>query len=183
MISDNKNILHSRGLVELHVHLDVCEIHVHKLQGCVCSDGTQQSFRKGHLESTAMLTPPDHSFTILDQRWPPESLLGESQCSSLTLMSSIPMNTVQSNTFSASPLGVTFKYSRPLSRIRPFHTLKSTHPLPSMCHPSNSRSKVSLFGDGISLHVLSHFLHVASMGSESCDSAQSTTCIAASFMA
>ena len=46
----------------------------------------------------ATLTPPDHSFTILDQCRPPESLLGESQHSSLTLMSSIPMNTIQSDT-------------------------------------------------------------------------------------
>ena len=97
MISDNKNILHSRGLVELHVHLDAPEIHVHKLQGHVHSDGTQWGFGNGPLKSTAMLTPPDHSFTILDQHWPPESLLGESQRSSLTLKSSIPMNTIQSN--------------------------------------------------------------------------------------
>ena len=97
MIGDNKNILHSRGIVELHVHLDACEIHVHELQGHIHSDGTQRSFWKGPLKSMAMLTPPDHSFTTLNQRRPPESLLGESQCSSLTLMSSIPMNTIQSN--------------------------------------------------------------------------------------
>ena len=98
MIIDNKNILHSRGLVELHVHLNAHEIHVHELQRCVHSDGTQQSLWNGPLESTATLTPPDHSFTILDQRQPPESLLGESQHSSLTLISNIPMNTVQSDT-------------------------------------------------------------------------------------
>ena len=97
MIGDNKNILHSRGLVELHVHLDACEIHVHKLQGHIHSDGTQRSFWNGPLKGTAMLTPPNHSFTILNQHQPPESLLGESQCSSLTLMSSIPMDTVQSD--------------------------------------------------------------------------------------
>ena len=60
---------------------------------------------------------------------------------------------------------------------------KSTRPLPSMCHPSNSWSKVSLFGDGIFLHILSHLLHAASMESESWDSTQSTTCIGASFAA
>ena len=77
---------------------DACEIHVHELQGCVCSDGTQRSFWNGPLKGTAMLTPPIHNFTILNQRRPPESLLGESQCSSLTLMSSIPMDAVQSDT-------------------------------------------------------------------------------------
>ena len=97
MIGDNKNILHSRGLVELHVHLNAHEIHVHKLQGHVHSDGTQWSLQNAPLKSTATLTPPDHSFTILDQRRPPESLLGESQHSSLTLMSSIPMNTIKSD--------------------------------------------------------------------------------------
>ena len=164
MIGDNKNILHSRGLVELHVHLDAHEIHVHELQGHVHSDGTQQSLRNGPLKSTAMLTPPDHSFTILDQQRPPESLLGKSQHSSLTLMSGIPfkvtrrwsVGTTNVATLSASLLGVTFKYSRPLSRIRPFCTLKSMHPSPSMCHPSNSWSRVSLFGDDISLRILSH---------------------------
>ena len=97
MIGENENILHSRGLVELHVCLDVCEIHVHELQGHVRSDGTQWSFWNGPLEGVAMLTTPNYSFTILDQCQPPESLLGESQCSSLTLMSSIPMNAVQSD--------------------------------------------------------------------------------------
>ena len=93
MIGDNKNILHSRGLVELHVHLNAREI-----QGHVHSDGTQRSLQNAPLKSTATLTPPDHSFTILDQRRPPQSLLGESQYSSLTLMSSIPMNAIQSDT-------------------------------------------------------------------------------------
>ena len=152
MIGDNENILHSRGLVELHVHLDACEIHVHELQGHVHSDGTQQSLWNGPLKRTEMLTPPDHSFTILDQH------------SSLALMSGIlfkvtwcwSVGTTNAATLSASLLGVTFKYSRPLSRIRPFCTLKSMHPSPSMCHPSNSRSRVSLFGDGISLRILSH---------------------------
>ena len=91
------------------------------------------------------------------------------------------VGTTNATTPSASPLGVTFKYSRSLFRIRLFHTLKSMRPSPSMCCPSNSQSKVSLFGDGISLRILSHFLHVASMGSESCDSTQSTTCIGASL--
>ena len=71
---------------------------MHELQGCRHSDRTQRSFWNGSLEGTAMLTPRNHSFTIFDQRWPPESLLGESQCSTLTLMSSIPMNTIQSDT-------------------------------------------------------------------------------------
>ena len=60
--------------------------------------GHNGAFRMAPLKSTAMLTPPDHSFTILNQHRPPESLLGESQCSSPTLMSSIPMNTIQSDT-------------------------------------------------------------------------------------
>ena len=98
MISDNENILHSRGLAELHVHLDAHEIHVHERQGCVHSDGLQWSFWNGPLKGTAMLTSPNHSFTILDRCQPPESLLGESQCSSLILMSSNPMDAVQSDT-------------------------------------------------------------------------------------
>ena len=98
MIGDNENSLHSRGLVELHVCLNAREIHMHELQGHVCSDGTQWSFWNGPLKGAAMLTPPNHSFTILNQCQPPESLLGKSQCSSLTLMSSIPMNAVQSDT-------------------------------------------------------------------------------------
>ena len=97
MIGDNENILHSKGLVELHVCLDACEIHVHELQGHVHSDWTQRSLWNGLLKGAAMWIPPNHSFTILDQRWPQESLLCESQCSSLTLMSSIPMNAIQSD--------------------------------------------------------------------------------------
>ena len=168
MIGDNKNILHSRGLVELHVHLDACEIHVHELQGHIRSNGTQQNFWKGPLISTAMLTPPDHSFTILDQCRPPESLLGESQRSSLTLMSSIPMNAVQSDTAlvrrhhkCSHTLRLSFRGHIQVQQTfiqDQTHTVKSTRSSPSMCRSSNSRSKVSLFVDGISLCILSHFL-------------------------
>ena len=93
------------------------------------------------------------------------------------------IGTTNAATLSASPLGVMFKYSKSLSSVRLFHTLKSTRPSPSMCCPSNSQSKVSLFGDGTSLHILSHFLQAASRRSESCDSTQSTMCIGASFVA
>ena len=141
-----------------------------------------------------MLTPPNHSFTILDQCRPPESLLGESQCSSLTLMSSIPMNTIQSDTAlvcrhhkCGHTLCLSFRGHIQVQQIfiqDQTISYSKEHAFLTFHVPFQQLTEQSVTLWRQYLPTLSEPLFACSQhGSESCNSTQSTTCIGASFMA
>ena len=91
MVSHHKDVLHHRGLIQLHRGLDAGVVKMHKLQGSVHSNQTEGSpwhFSLEHLEARAS---PYYSSAILSHHGPPEPLLCEGQGPLLSLVASVLM--------------------------------------------------------------------------------------------
>ena len=97
VVSYDKDILYPGWLVEFHISLNTCKIHVHKLQQHICPDGAQWSLWDCTFKGATPLTAPHHGFAILCHIWPPELFLGRAECPQLTLMSCISVDAIQSN--------------------------------------------------------------------------------------
>ena len=85
MVSDQKDIVHHRGLIQLHTGV----IEMHKLQQSIHSDQTEGNPWHFSLECLAARASPHYSSAILCHHGPPESLLSKSQGLLLALMASI----------------------------------------------------------------------------------------------
>ena len=95
MVSYHKDILHHRGLIQLHRGLNAGVIEMHELQWSIRSNWAEGSPWHFSLECLAARASPHYSSAILSHHGPPEPLLSESQGPLLALMAGIPMYTVK----------------------------------------------------------------------------------------
>ena len=95
MVCHHKDILHHRGLIQLHHGLDAGVVKMHKLQWSICSNQTEGSPWHLPLECLAAWASPHYSSAIFSHHGPPEPLLCEGQGPLLSLMASIPVYSVK----------------------------------------------------------------------------------------
>ena len=95
MIHHHKDLLHHRGLVQLHHGLYTGVVYVHQLQWGIHLDWTKGSPRHLSLKCSAAQASPHYHVAILSHHRPPKSLLSESQGPLLALMTGIMMHTIE----------------------------------------------------------------------------------------
>ena len=95
MVCHHKDVFHHGGLIQLHCGLDAGVVKMHKLQQSIRSNRTQGSPWHLPLKCLAMQASPNYSSAILSHHGPPEPLLCEGQSLLLTLVSGIPMYSVE----------------------------------------------------------------------------------------
>ena len=95
MVHHDKDVFYHRGLIQLHCRLDAGVIEMHQLQQSICLNWTKGSPWHFPLKCLTMWASPYYSSAILSHHGPPEPLLCEGQSPLLTLVSGIPMYSIE----------------------------------------------------------------------------------------
>ena len=95
VVHHDKDVFYHGGLIQLHHGLDAGVIEMHQLQRSICSNRTEGSPWHFPLKRLTMRASPYYSSAILSHHGPPEPLLCEGQSPLLTLVSCIPMYSIE----------------------------------------------------------------------------------------